>query len=107
MPQGANDEEVAITSHSMAISHNPRLSRNAPSDAGVLRAAIRPALTPARHTNAGAQKWVIQRVRKSARPTLGSTVGSCAAPAWKKSRTWSRAMITMTRPRTMSSDTRR
>ena len=71
MPQGANDEEVAITNHSMASSHSPRFSRNAPSAAGVLRVAIRPALVPARNTNTGAQKWVIQRVKKSASADVG------------------------------------
>ena len=32
---------------------------------------IRPALVPARNTNTGAQKWVIQRVKNSAAPMFG------------------------------------
>ena len=54
---------------------------------GVLRDAIRPALVPARNTNTGAQKCVIQRVKKSAAPTPGLDIGSASPPKLKKSRT--------------------
>jgi hypothetical protein len=57
---------------------------------------------PASSTNTGAQKCVIQRVKKSAALTLGLVIGSCSVPTITKSRTWSMAMITMTSPRTMS-----
>ena len=81
MPHGANEKAVAITNHSIASSHSPRVSRNRPTCAGVFRAVISPALVPARNTNTGAQKCVIHRVKKSATPTLGSVIGSLAAPA--------------------------
>src|SRR3954466_10766753 len=49
--------------------------------------------------NVGAQKWVIQRVRKSA----GSAKSRGFAPLLpKKSRVWSSAISTITRPRAMS-----
>ncbi len=52
---------------------------------------------PARKTKAGAQKWVTQRVKKTAgvRPPA-------ATP--ENTRTWSSAISTMTAPRMMSSD---
>ena len=67
-----------------------------------IRAGISPALVPASSTNTGAQKCVIQRVRKTAAVILGLVIGSCSVPIIVKSRTWSMAMITMTSPRTMS-----
>ncbi len=78
---------VDTTNHSMSTSHRPRVSRNLPSCAGLLRATISPALVPARNTNTGAQKCVIQRVKYSAVPTSGLLIGSCCAPSMKKSRT--------------------
>ena len=65
--------------HSTTISHRPRVNRNVPSADGVLRDVIRPALVPARNTNTGAQKCVIQRVKKSAAPMAGLAIGSCLA----------------------------
>ena len=63
---------VEMTKISMNTSHTPRVSRKRPDRAGDLRAAMSPALTPARHTNTGAQKCVIQRVKYSATDTFGS-----------------------------------
>jgi hypothetical protein len=45
----------------------------------------RPAPTPARNTNRGAQKWVIQRVRKKGTVVLSRSVGF-KPRGWKKSR---------------------
>ena len=55
---------------------------------------------PARKTKAGAQKCVTHRVKKSAgvRPPAGMP---------EKTRTWSRAMSTMTTPRRMSREAMR
>ena len=65
MPIGANDAAVEMTRTSTTISHRPRSTRNRARSDGLLRCAIRPALTPARNTNVGAQKWVIHRVANS------------------------------------------
>ena len=83
IPHGAKLQAVATTNHSMKISHTPRLNRNAPNADGVLRDVIRPALVPARNTNTGAQKCVIQRVKKSAAPMPGLAIGSASPPKLK------------------------
>ena len=70
MPPGAKLIAVDITNHSTKISHRPRVSRNCASSAGVLRATISPALVPARNTNTGAQKCVIQRVKRQRRADI-------------------------------------
>src|SRR5688572_12282569 len=57
-------------------------------------------LVPARNTNAGAQKWVIQRVRNT--PGSGPPAGTPA-----KTRTWSMAIRIMTAPRIRSMETTR
>ena len=101
-PNGANVNAVEITNHSTRISQTPRFSRKEPSSDGLLRAVIRPALVPASSTNTGAQKWVIQRVKKSVGLMSGFAIGSCTDPAIVKSRTWSSAMITIASPRSMS-----
>ena len=98
---------VEMMTTSMNNSHKPRVSRNFPSSAGVLRATMRPALVPARNTNTGAQKWVIQRVKYRPNDTSGVFTGSWTAPAMKKSRTWSSAMMMITSPRSMSMDVSR
>ncbi len=83
MPQGAKLHAVATTRHSTRISHRPRVNRNLPRADGVLRDAIRPALAPARNTNTGAQKCVIQRVKNSAAPMAGLAIGSASPPKLK------------------------
>ncbi len=55
---------------------------------------------PARKTKAGAQKWVIQRVKNI--PGVGPPAGS---PEY--TRTWSMAMRIMTAPRIRSTDAMR
>ena len=55
---------------------------------------------PARKMNAGAQKWVTHRVKKT--PGDGPPAGTPA-----NTRTWSIAISTMTTPRTMSMDAMR
>src|SRR5439155_24279938 len=55
---------------------------------------------PARKKNAGAQKWVTQRVRNT--PAVGPPAGTP-----ENTRTWSSAMSTITAPRTMSTDVMR
>ena len=63
---------------------------------------------PAANKNTGIQKCVIQRVKKRTGVVLLRSVGEKdSALAWKKSRTWSRAMMTITMPRSMSIDDRR
>jgi hypothetical protein len=106
-PSGAKLIAVDTTTISMNTSHRPRVIRNHASSRGVLRAAMSPALVPARNTNTGAQKCVIQRVKYSGTETLGSCTGSCVEPVMKKSRTWSSAMMMITRPRNMSMEPRR
>src|SRR5262245_27979730 len=59
---------------------------------------------PARKMKVGAQKCVIQRVRNSAG---SATSRGLKAPGAKKSRVWSSAISTMTRPRTRSMETMR
>src|SRR5687767_14632569 len=60
-----------------------RSNRNAPNADGVLRDVIKPALVPARNTNTGAQKWVIQRVKNRPAPMLGLDSGSASPPKLK------------------------
>jgi len=50
---------------------------------------------------------VTQRVNASGSPAFGSLIGSIVIAWLKKSRVWSIAMMTMTRPRSMSMDVRR
>src|SRR5580658_8316820 len=58
---------------------------------------------PARKTKAGAQKWVIQRVKKSRGVVTVRSVGWWVRDQLsRKSRVWSSAMMTMTRPRAIS-----
>ena len=85
MPRGAKVQPVAMTTISTAMSQTPRVNRKRASSARLFRVAIRPALVPARSTNTGAQKWVIQRVANTARATLGSASGSMSVPSRKKS----------------------
>src|SRR5580692_10858032 len=57
----------------------------------------------ARKTTAGAQKWVIQRVKKRRGVVTARSVGLWVRDqVSRKSRVWSRAMMTMTRPRAIS-----
>ena len=102
MPRGENVARLLRTNTSMKINHAARLTRNCASACRLFRAVISPALVPASSTNTGAQKCVIQRVKKTAAVILGLVIGSCSVPTIVKSRTWSMAMITMTSPRTMS-----
>lgn len=66
----------------------------------------RNAPVPARNTNTGAQKCVIQRVRKSAGKVRVRFSGSKGLFE-KKSREWSSAMSSMTQPRSRSTDSKR
>ena len=60
---------------------------------------------PARKRKAGAQKCVIQRVKKSSGVVVAKSVGDeYQVPYAKYIRTWSRAMMTMTMPRNKSMD---
>jgi hypothetical protein len=71
-----------ITVTSSRISHRPRLRRKRASWPRVRRVPAIHALEPARKTKTGAQKWVIQRVAKSARSVRVRSVGSNRA--WVK-----------------------
>src|SRR5262245_46591831 len=57
--------------------------------------------------NVGAQKCVIQRVRKIEGVLVCGSVGSRYSRSEKKSRTWSSAMRIMTAPRTKSMESTR
>ena len=60
---------------------------------------------PAVNMKTGAQMWVIQRVRNIAVVVRARNSGeNDIAPWWKKSRVWSMAMRTMTRPRRASTE---
>src|SRR5580704_807960 len=63
---------------------------------------------PARKTKAGAQKWVIQRVKKSPGVVTARLVGALVRDQLsRKSRVWSSAMMTMTTPRAISMEAMR
>ena len=79
--------DVDMTNTSMKISHTPRVNRNRANSLGLFRATISPALVPARSTNTGAQKCVIQRVANNTGVILGFAIGSCSAANRKKSLT--------------------
>jgi hypothetical protein len=57
----------------------------------------------------GAQKWVTQRVRNRTGVVVARSVGDAPdmAPRWMKSRTWSRAMMIITAPRSASTENKR
>ena len=66
-------------------------------------AAYKKAEIPARKMNTGAQKCVIQRVKKSQGVVAARSVGEeYQVPSPKYMRTWSSAMMTMTMPRSKS-----
>ncbi len=63
---------------------------------------------PDRKTKDGAQECVIQRVKKNNGVVAARSVGLWVwDQAWRKSRLWSSAMMTMTRPRAISMEGRR
>src|SRR5256885_15791382 len=65
------------TVSSRKISHRPRVHRNRDNDdVGFPRNAWKYAPVPARNTNSGAQKWVIQRVKNSIGVVFATLVGS-------------------------------
>src|SRR5215208_987182 len=88
------------------MSQSPRVNRNeAVSLLFVFLTPYRNADVPARNTNTGAQKWVIQRVKKSRGVVVARLVGSAYhVPAAKYIRTWSNAMMIITSPRRKSMD---
>jgi hypothetical protein len=90
-----NVQATRRTVSSSTISQSPRVSRNR--ETSGWRRAYRKALVPARNTNAGAQKCVIQRVKKTA--AEGPPAGTP-----EKTRTWSMAIRAMTAPRRTSID---
>ena len=90
---------------STSTSHNPRVIRNRLRSLLVLRWPERKAEVPARNTNTGAQKWVIHLVKNNAGVVLAMFKGSSRnACSWKKSRTWSSAIMIITAPLRISSD---
>ena len=98
-----------ITVSSSSTSHRPRVTRYRDRPAtDPPRLSRRAAATPARNTKPGAQTCVIQRVRNSSGVVRArSSAWKSMASAWKNSRTWSSAMIAITRPRTASMLVRR
>jgi hypothetical protein len=92
------------TVNSSTTSHRPRVHRNRESSERVLpRSRRRNAPRPAQNMNTGAQKCVIQRVMKIAAVVCRRSSGwNAIAAECTKSRVWSSAMMTMTRPRRTS-----
>src|SRR5690349_14592057 len=88
------------------MSQRPRVKRNRDnSEVDLLRLA-RNAPVPVSRKKVGAQKWVIQRVKKSGIVVVAGSVGLMPEVP-KKSRVWSSAIRIMITPRTMSTDSRR
>lgn len=92
-----------ITTNSIIMSHNPRLIKNKLSCFFVRRVLAILIDTPLKKTNSAAQKWVIHRVKNSIGVVVAKSPG-LGLNAWKKSRVWSSAMISMINPRKMSMD---
>lgn len=84
-------------------SHNPRVNRNFLNSWIVTFCPYRKALVPARKTKVGAQKWEIHRVKNQTGVVWVTSVGEKRVGA-TKSRTWSRAIITMMIPLRISMD---
>lgn len=96
--------KVTMTA-STKISHKPRVKRNHATCFLLVWTPYKNADVPARKTNTGAQKCVIQRVKKSNGVVVARFVGSAyQVPSPKYMRTWSSAMITITTPRRRSMD---
>ncbi len=89
---------------SSTISHSPRVNRKLVRSGRLLPlAACSQTDTPASSTKVGAHRWVIQRVANSHGSPESIASGSAVkAVRWKKSRTWSSTMMTITSPRSMS-----
>ena len=95
-----------ITAKSTAISQRPLCTRKRLSCFLERRVPARLAEIPLRKTNNGAQKCVIHRVRNRTGVVVARSVG-LGLKAWKKSRVWSSAMISMISPRRISIDSTR
>ena len=90
--------------NSANIRNSPRVKRKLiSSDFDLPRLIYKYAEVPARKTKTGAQKCVIQRVKKSAALVWVRSVGENLADE-KNSRTWSSAMIIITMPRKTSKE---
>src|SRR5215471_17715622 len=91
---------------SRKTSQRPRVQRKRESWAGARPArSQKKAPMPAVKKKTGAQRCVIQRVKKRAAVVRARSSGwNCWAPEWKNSRVWSRAMTIMTKPRRASTD---
>src|SRR5580698_6063510 len=87
------------------MSHTPRVHRKFASSGLVLRLSDKYAPVPTSRKKTGAQKCVIQRVKKSGTVVVARLVGLTGRP--RKSRTWSSAIRTMTTPRRISTDSMR
>src|SRR5205807_746383 len=99
---GTNVQAYSMTVNSSAMSHSPRVHKNrATRPVDPDRDRSRKAPVPARKKNIGAQKCVIQRVKKSAGQVTLMSSGSKGMLV-KKSRVWSIAIDTMISPRKMS-----
>src|SRR5688500_15680852 len=95
-----------MATSSKTISQSPRFAKNAETSPVVRpRLCHKYADTPASNMNVGAQRCVIQRVKnKAGQERVKSSGEKTIAAEWKNSRVWSSAMITITSPRTMSTD---
>src|SRR5580658_7678665 len=91
---------------SRKISHKPRVNRKRESAARDLLRRASDAPVPTSRKKTGAQKWVIQRVRKSPALACARLVGLISREP-RKSRVWSSAIRIITIPRSKSTDSSR
>ena len=93
---------TTVNSTAINISPLPSSQRRAVFGSGLALREMA-AETPDRNTKDGAQKCVIQRVKKNNGVVAARSVGLWVwDQVWRKSRLWSRAMMTMTKPRAIS-----
>src|SRR5215204_1151509 len=94
-----------ISVSSSRINHNPLLRRNETAFACSSFLHNRKTETPDRKTKVGAHKCVIQRVKNRTPEVVLKSKGFCVREVrCSKSRTWSRAIMIMTKPLTVSID---
>ena len=107
--RGSKENPKFMIVNSTAIRIRPRRRSQLRVERGLVERASWMAMdVPARKTKAGAQKWVIHRVKKSKGVVTARLVGELVLDqVSRKSRVWSSAMMTMTRPRAISMEAMR
>src|SRR5215203_1191743 len=103
--KGSNLHAKEIIVTSSKTSQRPLVNKKKLSSLFVFLCPDKKAEIPERNKNVGAQKWVIHLVKNKKGVVVARLVGSSIiASAWKKSRTWSNAIITITNPLKKSID---